>query len=134
MQIRARLTLQFLLSGGIIMMVASAAIYFATANFRKDDFNNRLRNNALNTANLLFKEYEVDVERVLRFEKENPVSLQNEKIIIINLKNNVIFSSDEHSEIKIGKSEIERVRSGNPLSYKQGLYDVVGSLYFTNYD
>lgn len=134
MQIRARLTLQFLLSGGIIMMVASAAIYFSTASFRKVDFNSRLKNNALNTANLLFKEYEVDVARVLRIEKENPVSLQNEKIIIINLKNNVIFSSDQHSEIKIGKSEIERVRSGNPLSYKQGLYDVVGSLYFTNYD
>jgi len=134
MQIRARLTLQFLLSGGIIMMVASAAIYFSTASFRKDDFNNRLRNNALNTANLLFKEYEVDVARVLRIEKENPVSLQNEKIIIINLKNNIIFSSDENSEIKIEKSTIERVRSGNLVTYKQGLYDVVGSLYFTNFD
>jgi len=134
MQIRSRLTLQFLLSGGIIMMVASAAIYFSTASFRKDDFNNRLRNNALNTANLLFKEYEVDVARVLRIERENPVSLQNEKIIIINLKNNIIFSSDEHSEIKIGKSTIERVRSGNLVTYKQGLYDVVGSLYFTNFD
>ncbi|MBS1232002.1 MAG: hypothetical protein H6R35_840, partial [Bacteroidetes bacterium] len=39
MQIRTRLTLQFLLLGGIIMIAASVAIYFSSARFHRDDFN-----------------------------------------------------------------------------------------------
>ena len=35
MQIRTRLTLQFLLIGGIIMVISSAAIYFSSDQFRR---------------------------------------------------------------------------------------------------
>jgi signal transduction histidine kinase len=134
MQIRTRLTLQFLLSGGVILIIASFAIYYSTVGFRRDDFHNRLRNKALSTANLLFKEYEVDAKRVLRIEKDNPVNLQNEKVIILNFRNDIIYSSDEKGEIKIRKNIVDRVRSGNKVTYNQDLYEVVGTLYFTNYD
>jgi signal transduction histidine kinase len=134
MQIRTRLTLQFLLFGGIIMVVASIAIYYSSASFRKEDFYNRLRNKARSTANLLFKEYEVDANRVLRLEKDNPVNLHNERIIILNSKNDTIYSSDEHREIQTGKAVIEQVRSGNKVTYKQDSYEITGILYFTNYD
>ncbi len=43
MQIRTRLTLQFLLSGGAIMVIASVAIFYASVGFRQDDFYNRLK-------------------------------------------------------------------------------------------
>jgi multisubunit Na+/H+ antiporter MnhG subunit len=54
MQIRTRLTLQFLLIGGGIMIIASIAIYLSSSTFRRDDFYNRLRNKARSTATLLF--------------------------------------------------------------------------------
>jgi len=134
MQIRNRLTLQFLLFGGIILIIASITIYFFSANFRKQDFHDRLRNKALSTANLFFTEYEVDAERFLRYEKENQVNLHNEKIIILNLKNDTIYNSDKQGVIKIGERNIEQVRSGQQFTIMHGKYEIIGTLYITNYD
>jgi signal transduction histidine kinase len=134
MQIRTRLALQFLLLGGIIMIIASIAIYFSSASFRKEDFYNRLWNKARSTANLLFNASKVDANRVLGIEKNNIASLQNEKIIIINFNNDVVYSSDEKKEIEIRNNILERVRLGYKVYYKQYPFEVIGTLYFTTYD
>jgi signal transduction histidine kinase len=134
MQIRTRLTLQFLLLGGLIMVVASVAIYFSSAGFRKDDFNNRLRNKARSTANLFFDKREVDANRILEIENQGPVFLLDEKIIIINFNNDIVYNSDENSDIIIRNDVLERVRLGYNITYRQGSYDVTGTLFFTNYD
>jgi signal transduction histidine kinase len=134
MQIRTKLTLQFLVLGGIIMIVASVAIYYSSASFRREDFNNRLRNKARTTANLLFETDKAAANSFLRIEKENPVNLQNEKIVIFNLNNDTVYSSDEKGEIKINKNILERVRSGSKVSYVQDRYEVLGTLYSTKYD
>jgi hypothetical protein len=99
MQIRTRLTLQFLLIGGIIMISASIAIYLSSDNFRTEDFYNRLRAKAIRTANLLFNAEGVDPNRILRIENDRPAFLQNEKIIILNFRNDTIYNSDENSDI-----------------------------------
>ncbi|HUX56560.1 MAG TPA: HAMP domain-containing sensor histidine kinase [Bacteroidales bacterium] len=134
MQIRTRLTLQFLLSGGVIMIIASLAIYLSSASFRKEDFYNRLINKAKSTANLVFNEREIDVNRVLRIEGDKPVFLQNEKILIIDFKNDIVYNSDENSDIKIRNDVLERVRLGYTVTYRQDLYEVLGTLYFTTYN
>lgn len=134
MQIRTRLTLQFLLLGGIIMIIASVAIYYSSASFRKEDFYNRLRNKARSTAKLLLDAYEIDANRVKRIEKDNPVNLQNEKIIILNFKDDIVYSSDENSEIEIRNAILERVRLGQKVTYKQDSYEVLGTLYTAKLD
>jgi len=63
------------------MIFTSLIIYYSSASFRKEDFNNRLRNKAKSTARLLLEAKEIDPDRVLRLEKDNPVNLINEKII-----------------------------------------------------
>jgi signal transduction histidine kinase len=134
MQIRTRLTLQFLLIGGGIMIIASIAIYLSSSTFRRDDFYNRLRNKARSTATLLFDRDKAEADRFLKIEKESPVNLQNEKIIILNYKNDTVYSSDHSREIKASYSVLERVRSGNKVSYTQDSYKVMGTLYSTKYD
>jgi len=134
MQIRTRITLQFLLSGGVIMIIASIAIYLSSASFRKEDFYNRLISKAKSTANLVFNERDIDVNRVLRIEEDKPVFLQNEKIIILDFKDDAIYNSDENTDIIIRNDVLERVRLGYTVTYKQGLYEILGTLYFTNYN
>jgi signal transduction histidine kinase len=134
MQIRTRLTIQFLLLGGIIMIIASAAIYISSENFRREDFYSRLFSKARGTANLLFNTDGVDANRILRIENETPAFLQNEKIIILNFKNDTVYNSDENSDVVIKNSVLEKVRSGYDVTYKQGDYDVLGTLYYTKYD
>ena len=134
MQIRSRLTLQFLMLGGAIMIIASIAIYLSSASFRKEDFHSRLKTKAISTATLLFNTNKADAERVLKNEKSAMGNLQNELIVIINFNNDVIYSSDEKSELQIKKSVLEQIRSGNKVTYKQGNLDVIGTLFFTTYD
>jgi signal transduction histidine kinase len=134
MQIRTRLTLQFLLIGGAIMIIASAAIYLSSSRFRRDDFKNRLRNKAISTATLLFDRDKAEAYDFLRIEKESPINLQNEKIIILNFKNDTVYSSDHSGDIKVGAGVLERIRSGNKVSYVKDSYEVLGTLYSTKYD
>jgi signal transduction histidine kinase len=134
MQIRTRLTLQFLLIGGVIMIIASVAIYLSSSKFRRQDFFSRLSEKAISTANLLFNTNDVEANRILSIESRRPVYLQNEKIIILNFKNDTIYNSDKNSDIKIKNNIVEHVRQGYDITYKQDPYDVLVTLYYTNYD
>lgn len=116
------------------MIIASVAIYFSSANFRREDFYNRLLEKARSTANLLFNSDGVDPNRILRIENNRPVFLQDEKIIILNFKNDTVYNSDENSDIKINNFTVEKARLGYDILYKQGTYDVLVTLYFTKYD
>lgn len=116
------------------MIFTSLIIYYSSAGFRKEDFNNRLRNKAKSTARLLLEAKEIDPDRVLRLEKDNPVNLINEKIIILNFLNDVIYSTDPSNEIIIIGSVLERIRSLEDVTYKQGRYDIVGVLYTAKFD
>ncbi len=134
MQIRTRLTLQFLLSGGAIMVIASVAIFYASVGFRQDDFYNRLKDKARNTAKLFLVVHEMDAILVNSIQNENPAKFHNEKIIILNSKNDTIFSTDANKEIELGKEILDQVRSGLKVEYLQDSYEVLGTLFFAGND
>ncbi len=134
MQIRTRLTLQFLLMGGIIMIIASAAIYLSSASFRKDDFTTRLENKAKITAKLLIEVKEIDADLLRRIEKNNPVNLPKEKIIVYNYENKILYSSDEEKEIRIDDSLLDKIRLDGRVRFKEGEYEILGLLYTERYD
>ncbi len=116
------------------MIIASVAIYFSSASQRKGDFYKLLWNNARSTANLLFNTSKVEADRVLGIEKKSPVNLKNEKIIIINFNNDIVYTSDDNKEIEIRNYVLDRVRQGYIVTYKQPPYEVIGTLFYTNYD
>ena len=116
------------------MIIASIAIFLSSANFRREDFYNRLMDKARSTANLLFNTDGVDANRILRIENDSPVFVQNEKIIILNFKNDTVYNSDENSDIVIKNNYLDRVRMGYNIGYKQDPYTVLGTLYYTKYD
>lgn len=116
------------------MIIASAAIYFSTASFRKNDFYNSLRIKSQNAAKLLFNAYDIDGLRVLKIEKDYGPGLQNVRILILDYKDEIVYSSDENNEIKINYNAVEQVRLGKQVEYKQPPFDVSGTLYFDAYD
>ena len=111
------------------MIIASVAIYYSAASFREDDFYNRLREKARNTAKLLLVIHEMESDLVKNIQKDNPAKFHNEKIIIFNFKNNIIYSTDENGEIVIRNDILESVRLGKKVNYKQGSYEVLGTIY-----
>ena len=134
MQIRTRLTLQFLLLGGMIMVIASCAIYFSSSIYRKDIFYNRLESKAITTAKLLIEIEEIDAKLLLEIEKDNPVNLPHEKIIILNYKNDTLYSTNATGKVLFSQEILDRVMRNYKVFYKQGDYEVLGLLYTTKFD
>lgn len=134
MQIRRKLTYQFIVIVALLLLFSSCAIYFLSADYRQDDFYNRLFNKATNTVKLLIEVEEVDADLLKRIDKDNPVSLPKEKIIIYNYKNETLYSSDEKRELKIDRELLDEIRLNGEFRYKQGEYQIIGFLFTDKYD
>lgn len=134
MNIRTRLTIQFLSIASVIMIVSSVAVYLLSAHYRQVDLYERLKNKANVTARLLIKVDEIDINLLRKIEKGNPMSLPDEKVIIFNYKNNILFSTDENNTIKTDINLLNKIRLESEVKYKQGKYEVLGFLYSYKYD
>lgn len=134
MNIRNRLTIRFIFIVAVIITLASLLIYFFSADYREEEYYNRLQNKANNTAKLLIEVDEVDINTLRKIEKDNPVSLENEKIIIFDYHNQILFSTDEKKVIKIDISLLDKIRLEDEVRFRQGAYEVLGFLFKGPYD
>lgn len=116
------------------MIIASSAIYISSAGFRRDDFQHRLMDKARSTANLLFNTNRSDADRLLRIQNQSSEFLQNEKTVILNFKNDTIYKSGSRTDLNIKKNILDRIRSGYIVTFRQGSFDVLGTLYNMGYD
>ena len=134
MNIRTRLTLRFIVITAIIMALASVLIYVLSADYRSEDFYSRLMNKANNTAKLLIEVDEVDAALLRKIEHDNPTSLPDEKIIIFNYQDTVLFSTDEDNAIKIDTATLDMIRLEDEARWTQGKYEVLGFLFKGQFD
>lgn len=134
MNIRGRLILLFVSIVALISLVTSLAIYFFSADYREDDFYHRLENKGRITAKLLIEVDEVNEDVLKRIEKDNPINLSNEKIIIYNYQNRVLYTSDEESIIQIPDDLLDRVRLNGHVKFTQNEYEALGFLYTDRFD
>lgn len=134
MNIRVKLTLRFIAVTAIIMLLASVLIFVFSAEYRREDFYDRLMSKASNTAKLLIEVDEVDAALLMKIEQDNPVSLPNEKIIIFNYKDTILFSTDEENVIRIDTALLDQIRLEDEVRLAQGEYEVLGFLFKGQYD
>lgn len=134
MQIRTKLTWQFIVIVAIILILASMAIYFFSDGHRKDDFYNRLHSKASNTAMLLIEFDEVDLALLKKIEADNPASLSREKIIIYDYRNQVIYSTDEKNTLQVSDDLLDEIRLRGAVRFTQDEYEVLGFLFTGKYD
>ncbi len=134
MDIRKKLTLRFILIVAIIISISSLSVYYSAAEYRRDDFYNRLKSKAINTAKLLIEVEEVDAELLKKIEKDNPVSLPNEQIDIYNFKNEVLYSSEQQNAFIVTPQLLDNIRLEEEIFYEEGSDEVIGFLYADQYD
>jgi signal transduction histidine kinase len=129
MNIRKRLTIQFIIIVALMFLIASLSIYYFSANYRKMDFLERMEKKSFNTAKLLIEVDEIDATLLSRIEKDNPVSLPNEKIIIYNHKNEILYSSDKDHVINVTTTLLDKIRLNDKVTDRQGSYEILGYLF-----
>jgi signal transduction histidine kinase len=129
MKIRQKLTLQFFLLASVILLLFSLAVYIASAKYRRDDFYQRLESRAISTARLLIEVDEIDTDLLTKIEEDNPVSLPDEKIIIFNYKNEILYSTDTRNVILYDDDLLTKIRTSGVIRTTSGRYELLGILF-----
>jgi signal transduction histidine kinase len=134
MDIRKRLTTQFLGIVAFLLFISLMAIYVSFAQARKEEFYDRLGRKATMVAQMLIDIEEIDTELLRKIERNNPVNLANEKIVIFNYQNEQIYSTDEDHFLDITDEWIQQVRLMSEIRLKQEDYEIVGQFYTGQFD
>lgn len=134
MEIRKKLTLQFITIVALILFFSSLAIYISFSKSRKEEFYDRLGNKAKLVAQMLIEIDEIDSEVLRKIEKNNPLSLPNEKIVIYDYQNNQIYNSDEDQVLDIPLEYVNKVRLQEEIRYLQKPFEVFGAFYTSEFD
>lgn len=134
MQIRQRLSYQFIFIVFVILLLFSVSIYLMSANYRKTIFYERLESKGRSIANLLLEVDEVDAGLLYKMENANPVTLPNENIIIFNYQNDTLFATPDHFELHIDQALLDNIRLNEKIKFNQGEYEVIGFLLTSRYN
>lgn len=126
MKIRVKLAIWFSLIVGAIVLFISATIYFSYSVYKANQFEERIFQKADNTARLLLQVEEVD-NNLLRIIDRNSIhKLFNEKVIVFDEENQVVYSSLDEEEIDYSDSIIAHIRKVGKFTSLKDNYQVVG--------
>lgn len=129
MEIRKKISFQFTVIVAVIQILLSLAIYISFAKSREEDLYAKLEAKAKGVGQMLIDIVEIDAVLLEKIERNNPLSLPFEKIIIYSYQNKVLFSNDDHGEININPNLIDQARLNNRVRSRIGKYEVLGKFY-----
>lgn len=132
MEIRKRLSYQFIAIFALILFISSLTIYLSFSSTRKTDFYDRLGSKAKMVAQMLIEFDEIDAELLKRIELNNPLSLPNEIIIIYDNQDQLLYSTDYNQQLKISSELANSVRINKEIHLKQDPFEILGQFYTAN--
>jgi signal transduction histidine kinase len=134
MEIRKKLTLQFIGLVAIILLISSTAIYMSFSKSRKEEFYDRLTSKAKLVAQMIIDIDEIDTELLRKIEKNNPLSLPNEKIEIFDYKNQLIYSTNQQNDLNYTMETLNKIRLDGEERFTQHNREIIGYFYTGQYD
>jgi len=109
MKIRTRLSLTFFAIVVLVLVISSVSIYVFAENDRKIDFYRRLKNRAINTARVITEVKEVNADLQRRLERDNPASLPDQYILIVDSVGNEIYRSTGVRKIEVDSTTLNTI-------------------------
>ncbi len=94
--LRIRFALGFAFLFAVLLGTALTIIYFSYAEFRQDEFNNRLKDRALTTFKFLVEVEQIDMEMLQLIDRNTMNSLYDEKVLIFKNKQLIYESLNKH--------------------------------------
>ncbi|MGE0636450.1 MAG: ATP-binding protein [Bacteroidia bacterium] len=132
MQIRNKLTYQFVGIVASVLLLASLTIFVLFAQFREREFYLRLNEKALATTKLLLDENNVDAAMLKLIDKNLRGVLPQEKVIIFDASGREIYNTDDEKKINVSKELITRIRLQKEVRLKQDEFEMLGLSYNYN--
>ncbi|MBK6963060.1 MAG: HAMP domain-containing histidine kinase [Bacteroidales bacterium] len=130
MQIRTRLALQFALLVGGILIAFSLMIYILSANYRKQEFTQRLKEKAINTAKLLIEVKQINDDLLRIIDSSNYSALLGDEVLVFDyFKKSRIYMNVDSSSLEITEELLSKIRNNGQFTFKQGNREAIGLLY-----
>lgn len=133
MNYKKRLTLLFVGLFFIVMTAILSFIYISYAEFRREEFFERLRQKSFSTVKLLAEVNEVDRDLLKIIDRNTINEMYDEKILVFNQNNDLIYSSLDDETIPYSKRLIEQIRSTEDKFYVDDDGDEVVGVHYKDY-
>jgi signal transduction histidine kinase len=134
LNIRTRLSFQFTYIVSLILILFSFIIYYFSADYREAEFYSRLEKKALTTAKLLIEVKEVDYNLMKIIDRNSLNALHNERVMIYDNKNHLIYNSLDNDSIQILKSFLDKIRLVKNVRYHEGKNEAIGLIFTLHND
>jgi signal transduction histidine kinase len=129
MQIRIRLTLQFIVVVSLIVLFSFTLIYYSAFSYNNKEFYERLENKAKTTAELFISVAEIDSTTLRIFDKKQRDKLPFENINIYNDQNKLVYSTTDSTIIKADQKMFSEINYSGTKRYTQGNVGFIGIKY-----
>lgn len=115
-----------------IFGVSAAIIYFLFADFRRDEFERRLKEKAISSIKLLVEVEQVD-RQLLKIIDQNSINkLYNEKTLIFDANYHLIYSSLDDTKINWSIEDLKNLKINQTFFRKENNNEVYGFFYDSN--
>lgn len=129
MNIRTKLTLRFTAIVATILLMFSMAVYMLSADYRREEFFNRLESRAITTARLFVTVKEVDVTLLRIIDKNSIHALFEEKVLIFDPTDQLVYSSLDDLKVDYSPALLQEIRTKGKLEYAQDDIEHLGIVY-----
>jgi len=131
MQIRTRLTFQFIYVVALIIGFAFGVVYYSFSTYRKKEFYQRLEIKATTTVDVLISKLSVDSASLKTINKLKKDAFVYQKISVFGNDNQLIYNNNDSIILNIKSSLIKEAKEKKRLEYKDGIFEVLALNYKT---
>lgn len=129
MQIRTRLTLQFIVVVTLIIFFGFGIIYYSSSTYRRDEFYQRLENKAKTSAEIFASVQQIDSSMQRKLDRTEKDKLPFENISIYNDKNRLIYTNNDSVDFDVSDKLFEEIRRTGGKKFIQNNFEIVGTTY-----
>jgi signal transduction histidine kinase len=129
MQIRNKLTLQFLIIVAVMLGGSLISVYYLSARYREGAFYGRLKDKAITSVELLKKIEKRDSTLMAVIDRANKDVLYQENIFIYDDLDQQIYTKNDTSYFEMPLSRVYQIRLQNEKRFHEGEFDVIGLRY-----
>jgi signal transduction histidine kinase len=134
MQIKTRITIQFIVVVTFLFAIVFSIIYYSSANYRRTEFYERLQNKALTTVHLFAQMDQVDSTMMRLIDRAQKDKLRFENISIFNKQGRILYQSTDTLPPFYTEKLISEVREKKELRYTDSDFEILGVHYTTDGD
>lgn len=136
MTLKNRFSLVFSLLFSVVLATILLVVYYLFANFRKEEFRDRLSEKAQTTARLLLEVKEVNNELLRIIDRNTVRNLYGEQILIFDDRMELIYKTGEKATpVHWSRADLQRIKEHKKIFTQEQDTDVLGLYYdFENRD